>query len=299
MPQSLRRIIFSLFAGLSFLTSSCYKFEGGQTVPAYLHIEPFVFTTDFVTQGSNTHKITDAWVYVNDQLIGVYELPATIPVLQTSTQRLNISPGIKLNGISATRVPYPFYKPFNLTSFNFIPDSVQTIYPNTSYQDNLHFAWMEDFEGVSNSFEKTNSSDTTMMVTSPANNPEAWISPYSSFSGMVKLDTAHKLFQAASFFSYVLPGKGKPVFLELDYKCDHEFLVGLIAKTASNNLLLPLVVVNKSDTWNKIYINLGPNITEYNTAEYFKIFFEAALDTEDQASLYFDNIKLIYRDPGL
>lgn len=299
MPQFLRWIIFSFVAGLSFLTTSCYKFEGEQTVPAYLRIEPFEFTADFVTQGSDTHKITDAWVYVNDQLIGVYELPATVPVLLAGAQRLDISPGIKLNGISATRVPYPFYKSFVINSFNFIPDSVQAVKPKTSYQDNLHFAWMEDFEGVSNSLEKTNSSDTTMLVTSPANSPEAWISPYSSFSGMVKLDTTHKVFQAASFFSYVLPGKGRPVFLEFDYKCDQEFVVGLIAKTASNNLLLPLVVVNKSDTWNKIYVNLGPNVTEYSTAEYFKVFFEAILSSQDKASLYFDNIKLIYRNPSL
>ncbi len=298
MSQSLRLIIFLFFAGLIFLTPSCSKFEGDQTVPAYIRIEPFTFSTDYVTQGSNTHKITDAWVYVNDQLIGAFELPATIPVLYSGKQRLDITPGIKLNGISATRVYYPFYKPFIINDFNFIPDSVQTIRPATGYQDNLHFAWMEDFEGVSNSIEKTNSSDTIMMVTEPANNPEAWISPYSSFSGIVNLDKDRTVFQAASFFSYVLPGGGKPVFLEMDYKCSKEFVVGLIAKTSSNNLLLPLVVINKSDNWNKIYINLGPNATEYSSAEYFKVFFEAVLDDQDDAKFYFDNIKLIYRNPS-
>ena len=27
-------------------------------------------------QGSNTHKITDVWVYVNDQFLGAFEIPA-------------------------------------------------------------------------------------------------------------------------------------------------------------------------------------------------------------------------------
>lgn len=298
MPQSLRLLFFIFFFGLALSLSSCYKFEGDQTIPAYIRIDTVVFNTDYITQGSNTHNITDAWVYVDDQLIGVYELPATFPVLVSGPHNLEIRPGIKLNGIGATRAPYPFYRPFILDDFEFIPDSVRKVNPVTSYYDNLTFAWMEDFDGSGLSLEKISSSDTVMVKTSPANNPEAWLSAYSAFSGVAHLDTAHKVFQAASFMSYVLPGLGKPVLLELDYKCSQEFTVGLIAKLPSNNLVLPLVVVNPSDEWNKIYINLGPNVSEYTNAEYFKVYFDAALSGADAASIYFDNIKLIYRNPG-
>ena len=59
-----------------------------------------------------TDNITDAWVYLNDNLQGVYELPANFPVLAKGNQTLRVKAGIKLNGISSTRSPYPFYESF-------------------------------------------------------------------------------------------------------------------------------------------------------------------------------------------
>jgi len=296
MHHFLRLQIILLLAASVFALSSCHKFEGDQTVPAYLRIDTVLFTTDYVTQGSNTHNITDAWVYVNDQLIGVYELPATFPVLASGKQDLEIRPGIKLNGIGATRAPYPFYKPYVIDGFNFIEDSIQIVRPTTSYYDNLTFAWTEDFEGSGTSLEKTTASDTTIDKTSPADHPDAWLSPYSSFSGKVQLDAAHEVFQIASFLSYELPDQGKAVLLEFDYKCDREFGVGMIANLSSSTLMLPLVIVNKSETWNKIYINLGPNVSAYTSAQNFKIYFESDRGDQDEANFYFDNIKVIYRN---
>lgn len=295
MHQSVRLSLYFFIAALGLTLPSCNKFDGDQTVPAYLRVEAFSFSTDYVTQGSNTHNITDAWVYVNDQLIGVYELPATFPVLSSGIQDLEIRPGIKLNGIGATRAPYPFYKPFNIKNFNFLPDSISTVTPTTTYYDNLVFAWMEDFEGSGTSIETTSVSDTSITKTSPANHPDAWLSPYSSFSGVVHLDSANSTFQLASFFSYELPGLGKPVLLELDYKCNREFGVGLIINLPYSIMYMPLVIVNKSEDWNKIYVNLGPVVSEHPTALNFKIYFESDNGINQQSDYYFDNIKVIYR----
>lgn len=298
MPQSLRLLIYILSTLLALNLASCHKFEGDQTIPAYVRIDTVLFTADYVTQGSSTHKITDAWVYVDDQLIGVYELPSTFPVLASGKHKLEIRAGIKLNGIGATRAPYPFYLPYTLSDFNFVPDSIQLVKPFTTYYDNLTFAWMEDFEGSGLSLESTSQGDTAIFKTNPANHPDAWLSPYSSYSGIVHLDQAHNTFQSASFLEYELPKLGKSVLLELDYKCEREFVVGLIAKLPANYVYLPLIVVNKSEKWNKIYINLGPNVSEYTTAQSFKVYFEAGLGEGDNAKIFFDNIKLIYRTPG-
>ncbi len=295
MHLFLRLQLYFLFTLLIFSQLACQKFEGDQTVPAYLQIDTVLFSADYVTQGSSSHRITDAWVYVNDQLIGVYELPATFPVLARGKQDLEIRPGIKLNGIGATRAPYPFYQPYILKDFEFIEDSVRQVKPVSSYYDNLTFVWMEDFEGSSTSLESISPGDTNIFKTNPANSPEAWLSPYSSFSGKVQLDADHETFRLASFNSFVLPGQGKAVLLELDYKCDQEFGVGLIINLSSSTLIMPLVIVNKSETWNKIYINLGPNISEYPSAQHFKVFLEGYKSDAETSTFYFDNIKLIHR----
>ncbi|MDA3944469.1 MAG: hypothetical protein PF694_13140 [Bacteroidetes bacterium] len=294
MPKYLPlKAVVALF--LFLVLVSCNKFEGDQTVPAYIRIDTISVNTDYFSQGSNTHRITDAWVYVNDQLIGAFELPATIPVLARGRQKLEIRPGIKLNGIGGTRVPYPFYQPYIVTDYNFIEDSIRSILPVTSYYNTITFAWLEDFEGSSISLEKTSQSDTSIYQTSPINNPEAYLSDFSSYSGIVNLTTEKNSFKLSSFNAFILPGLGSPVMLEVDYKCTQSFGVGMFAEISGTIVDIPLIVVNKSEKWNKIYINLGPNVSTYTSASNFKIYFESSMTGEDDAQYYFDNIKLIYR----
>lgn len=294
MPKYLPlKAVVALFLFLALV--SCNKFEGDQTVPAYIRIDTISVNTDYFSQGSNTHRITDAWVYVNDQLIGAFELPATIPVLARGRQKLEIRPGIKLNGIGGTRVPYPFYQPYIVTDYNFIEDSIRSILPVTSYYNTITFAWLEDFEGSSISIEKTSQSDTSIYQTSPINNPEAYLSDFSSYSGIVNLTTEKNSFKLSSFNAFILPGLGSPVMLEVDYKCTQSFGVGMFAEISGTIVDIPLIVVNKSEKWNKIYINLGPNVSTYTSASNFKIYFESSMTGEDDAQYYFDNIKLIYR----
>lgn len=294
MQGILRSTVYLLvLTGLGFV--SCNKFEGDQTVPAYLRVDTVKLETDYFTQGSNTHNITDVWVYVNDQLIGAFELPAVIPVLARGEQKLEIRPGIKLNGIGSTRTPYPFYQPYLINDFNFVEDSVIKVNPMTSYYSTAKFAWIEDFENASISLEKTSQSDTAIYKTSPINSPEAWLSEHSSYSGEINLDEQRKQFKIASFNAFILPGSGSPVLLELDYKCTHSFGVGLFAEMDGTIVDLPLVVVNKSEKWNKIYINIGPNISAYSNASNFKVYFESSI-SEGSARFYLDNVKLIYRN---
>ena len=294
MPKSLP--LKAVVVALLFLSIfSCNKFEGDQTVPAYISIDTINLNTDYFSQGSNSHNITDAWVYVNDQLIGAFELPATIPILARGKQKLEIRPGIKLNGIGGTRVPYPFYQPYTVQDFNFIEDSIRKINPVTSYYNTVGYAWLEDFEGTSISLSKTAQSDTSIYKTTPINNPEAFLSEFSSYSGIVNLTPDKNSFKIASFNAFILPGNGSPVMLEVDYKCDRSFGVGMFASISGTVVDIPLIVVNKSDTWNKIYINLGPNISAYTSASDFKVYFESSVFDDNEASYYFDNIKLIYR----
>ena len=69
--------------------SSCQK-EDKVDIPTYLKIDNIA-----LDEGNTTSNITDAWVYVNDQLQGVYELPAKFPVLEEEIQTVRIKAGIK------------------------------------------------------------------------------------------------------------------------------------------------------------------------------------------------------------
>jgi hypothetical protein len=280
-----------------FLNSGCYKFEGDQTIPAYIRIDTVLINSYYPEEGSNSSNITDVWIYVNDNIEGIYELPAVIPVLANGTQKLDIRPGIKINGISSTRVPYPFYKPLLYENFNFVPDSVTNLKNQvTTYFPDLTFAWMEDFESSSISLEESPASDTIIQKTEPKNNPEAYLSENSRYSGVVYLTDERPIYSAATYSSYPMPKQGSPVVLEIDYKTNNYLNTGLLIRETSGYKKVPLVILNHSAEWNKIYINLGPNLSLHPQASEYRIYFEAGLDHgKTSSTIYLDNLKVIHR----
>jgi hypothetical protein len=287
-----------LFASGSFLLGSCNKFSGTQTIPAYIKIDSVFLETNYTNQGSNSQKITDVWIYLNKDLLGVFELPALFPVLAEGVNDLEIRPGIWLNGIQSTRVPYPFYKPLVYEDFKFYPDSVQDLGDlKVRYYDNLNFMWKEDFELSSISLIETSLSDTNLTRTLPAGNPEAFITPTSKHSGYIALTEEKPIFSATSFSTFLLPEvQNDPVVLELNFKSNNFFYVGLLMNLPSGLKKIPLLIMNPTEIWKKIYINLGPNIALNNEAANYKVYFEAGLELEkDLAEIYLDNIKLIQR----
>lgn len=299
--QKLRYLISCCFALLfsSIVLSSCNNFKGSQEIPAYIHIDTFLFTTNYGLEGAASHKITDAWLYIDDDIQGCYELPATIPVLERGNHRVTIIPGIKLNGISKTRTINPFYTPYTIENYKLEEKVIDTILPSTTYypidESSIVFRFKEDFERQV-SLEETADSDTTITRTE-RDAPENWndLENNSHYSGYVWLGDSTNYFCIASEEFRDLPNQGNSIFLEIDYKCDEVFEVGLFAKISSVESI-PLVYVNPSPTWNKIYINLGPNITDTQEAEYFKFYIAGKIDEGSEAEYYFDNIKLVYRD---
>ena len=47
--------------------------------------------------GSITENITDVWVYIEDNLQGVYEIPVEFPVLEEGIKNIRVKAGIKAN----------------------------------------------------------------------------------------------------------------------------------------------------------------------------------------------------------
>jgi len=288
----------TLFILSTFILNSCYKLSGTQTIPAYIKIDSLYLETNYASQGSDSQKITDVWVYLNKNLIGVFELPALFPVLAEGVNDLEIRPGIWLNGIQSTRVPYPFYKPIVFSEFKFYPDSVQDLGNiKTTYYNDLIFAWKEDFEQPGITLIETSASDTVIKHTFPANNPDAFISPNSKYSGIISLTDEKPIYSAVSMNSFLLPKiQSDPVLLELNFKSNNLFYVGLLMNLPGGLKKVPLLIMNHSEEWNKIYINLGPNIALNSGATNYKVYFESGLEYENElAKIYLDNIKLIHR----
>lgn len=312
--KSLRFSVFSI--ALLFILSllgSCQKFESDQTVPAYIRIDSIILQTNYEEEGAPTSNITDAWVYINDEALGAYELPAVFPVLANGLTTVRVDPGIKINGIAALRTPYPFYQPIiqevmlvegeevNLNNDTLYYDGEEVPYTmTTGYYDNLEFVWMEDFEDPSLSLDSTSKSMIDITRTNPANSPEAFLSDYSKYSGLMILTTDKWLIDVATNVGYedgfVLPKLGQPVFLEVDFKNNNYFTAGFYARELSQIIQSPVVNMNPTTEWKKIYINLTPGVSSQVNAIDFNIFFGSTKENAvDEPRILIDNVKLIHR----
>ena len=312
-----RYIFLCLFSSLLFLPS-CYKFENGQTVPSYIRIDSVNLECDYFTYGANTRNISDVWVYVDDQIVGCFELPSTFPVLKKDFHKVSVYPGIKVDGKSSARAPYPFMKPCIWQDLRLVEDSIISLYPVFNYYDvpDVNLRWREDFEQGAISLNATPQSDTNIIRVSGS---EAMNIPlYSSFSGKIQLPPDSLHFTVASFEEMTdLPSDNTPCMLELDYNCNADFTVGVLVCDNFTIIEKPLVTVQATDSvnlvpnkWKKIYINIGPTIRDNRNADYYKIFFTsrvyktisndgttpvAPIDADHVRYYYFDNIKLICR----
>lgn len=274
-----------------FVFDSCEKFESDQTIPAYIQIDSIGFSTDISQQGSASHNIIDAWVYIDDQLIGAFEMPAKFPVLEKGIHKVEIRPGVKMNGVAATRIIYPFFKPITLENCRLTPDSITIINKSTIYYDNTVFPWIENFESESLSLVAGTNSDTTISKT----NVDSLVFE-GNYSGIVYIDEENPVFEGVSYEAYILPQLGSPVFIELNYKIDNIITAGIYSQTQSQIISSPIVNINTSDKWKKIYINITPNVSAATNALDFKIFF-GSVKTEDVDNpvILLDNIKLVHK----
>lgn len=286
------RWLFLVFSGtiFSILLLSCEKFDSSQEVPAYIKIDEIGVVTEYDIQGTSSHNITDAWLIVNGQLVGAYELPALIPVLDEGLCKVEIYAGIMQNGIAATRVPYPFYEPLVIKGLMLTPDSITVIDGNVRYYDNTVFAWMEDFEGNLRIAETSKSDTVIERISDPSEVFEG------DFSGKIALTSTRNYYQGAMKEGVQLPRLNTPVYIEVNYKLENVTTFGLFSISIGAILEEPVLNINKSDIWKKIYINLTPIVNRNTSAIDFKIFIESALGLSlSDADMYLDNIKLVHR----
>lgn len=276
--HNVKNYILLLFIGWTLV--SCNKQELEADIPAYIYINNFTLTTT-PEQGTSSHKITDAWVYLDQELLGVFELPVRFPVVKEGSFKLDVYPGIKENGIAERRERYLFYNAYS-TSITLEKNKTIEITPSTTYTSETTFYWMEDFESASLPFLYNSISDTVMNKTS--------VGIFEGgYAGRVVLTPLMDFFECNTPGFSTLPRFGSPVFLELNFKTNQPVLVGLYADTEQ----LGLFYLNTTSEWNKIYLNFTEAIQTRAGANEYKLFFGFE-NKVGEPEFLIDNLKLIH-----
>jgi len=280
------KFFFFFFAIFSLFILGCSKSKIEAEIPSYLVVDSVFVNTNYSTQGTSSHKITDVWVYVNDDFMGAFEIPVRIPILKKGNHKITLKAGIKVNGIANTRTIYPFFTEHS-EYIDLEENKLSYIKPSFMYKSETIFHWTEDFDQAGISFTYATDSDTVFEIVGNS------LAFEGTSSGAVFLNNSLVKFEAISPKFTNIPRSQKPVFLELNYKIDQVLITGFyfdyVAPTNQNTL----VYLNPTDSWNKIYINLTEKVALNSNAPIL-IFVGLTRNASDSpANIYLDNIKLV------
>ncbi len=287
------------FIGVAFILNSCVK---NNEDPSWIEITEWQLIKNPNEQypsGVLTSNLTNAWVYVNNKIIGVFELPCKIPVLESGTVEIKVFPAILNNGISATKKIYPFMEPVTISA-NLIQNEVFHIDPVTQYYAQTKFTF-ENFEDPTIKLEDGPTSLANLQVVSDANIIDPTING-TKFCKIVLSDAANNWIASTTFnngaLNMPLPS-GKEVYLEIDYYNTNRFTSGLLGISQNGIQDNPNVQMNPQDPnsvrWKKIYIELREVVSGMTTADYFEFSFQALIDDgETDGIICIDNIKAVY-----
>ncbi len=271
-------------------TQSCrYLYEPDGGIPAYIFVPSITLSTEYAVEGSASHNVQDIWVYIDDEVQGIYQLPARIPILKEGLVKMRLNGGILLNGVSNTRASYPHYAGFD-TLINLVRGETDTIVPALRYNTAIEFVWKEDFELQGFTLRRSQQSDTTLIRTADSS---LVFEGNNSLLAYVNAERPFFICETNTAFSLIRDGSNQ--FIEINYRNNVPLSVGYLAFAPDGSSFeQPIVVLNTSAVWKKQYINLTPFIGG-NSGYTYRIILAGIYNRTDGVTgqIQVDNLKLI------
>jgi hypothetical protein len=268
-----------------FLTPSCKKYKPAPDA-FFIRSSAAVSVTSFTTQGTTSHNITDLFLYINGQFQGTYPVGNLMPIVTKGQDvTIDVFAGVKNNGIKSTTIPYPLFDKIEIDTFAGSGKNFARTFA-FNYIPGVQFPWLEAFETPGISLVLRPGTDTvTLSKYRKAGSPNSFEGKY---SGYLWASNGYTLY-AESSVDYALPKGNSNVFLEMNYKCDADFFVGVSDSGTDREA----IGIKAHSDWNKIYISLA-NVVSISTADKVKIYFKIPANTDGGSHVWLDNIKLVY-----
>lgn len=283
----IKLLIFSCFISM-LLLSSCNPLAVQGPEPAFIDIPELRFIHD-PAQGSREHDIKYVEVFFENFSIGFYEIPAKISVIPTTdVSTLIIKPAYQRNGQQNEITVYPMMT-WHVVDQTFETYETYEIIPEFKYDDLCVFDLLEGFESGNSLTYDLDNIDSTRLVRTTST------AKTGSYSGLMTSKNGEYIAVATEFLFLDLDNDGRPVFVELDYKNNSPFAIGLLGEGNGQQLEIFRWNQKPQSDWNKIYFDITPFIIQV-PAKGYRLFFilDSTSSSGSDSELYIDNLKLIH-----
>jgi hypothetical protein len=293
----MRNLVFLVLSCL--LVTACSEDEDF-VPPAFLHID----AVEIVPPSSNaitldpgfyTSEVTAVYAVAhypdarNLDTLGLFHLPFTVPVLHSGdVDYLELYPAVKQSGVSGSLPYYTFYKPIRLKNLTLTTgDTLRLGTLSTTYGITLSDVLMYEF------FEPTEGSLLFDSVDWVKHDPSGACTGEGYATVHVPDSMLYVPFAIKRDFYVSDPSR--IVYLELDTRSTLPFEVYMHSyyTTGGSIDMQRVMVVNPSDHWQHMYINLGRTWSWFNHNPQFQISFAALNYDGVEGDIRIDNVKLI------
>lgn len=287
----MKNIYLLLIISSVLFLSGCVK---NNPDPSWIEIKEFTVEKNALLNNNegdlSVHAFTNGWVYINEEFIGIFELPCKIPVLKSGAASIRVYPTILNNGVAATKKLFPFTEPYE-EKVELVQNASVVIEPVTRYTTGTTF-WVEDFEGSTIKMHDGNDTQTSILPQSDDGNtygrviltPEA-----PKWSAYISLEHSDQ-----TPFSFPL---GSEIYLEFECKNTHPIKTNCTWVKADGSFGSQVYYGASAynQGWKKMYIDYTETIA-YSGGYGFWFGFSCDLPEGDpEATILIDNIKVVYR----
>lgn len=271
-----------------------------EAIPSYLKIDSVSIQVNS-GQGNEVQQIKGVYLYSPSQLLGLFELPAVIPIHEQGSIKLSLVAAVYLNGSKNRLIPHTGILPLD-TTLNLNRGKISSINnPTFSFRTNSSFIWTEDFEDNSSTLVGINipKGDTSLITQQPFDLDNRFKGITKVYSVLLKAADTAKYMDIGYFKNFEnLPADNRDVFLEFDINTNHPVQLALKRQNSAGQEYVPfLYIFNTNGMWKRFYVNLIDEIAQQPSDTKYQILFSSDVAASSHARYFhFDNIRLSYNN---
>jgi hypothetical protein len=172
------------------------------------------------------------------------------------------------------------------------PGSYHEINPETGYKPQVTFSLISDFELGNDFVDNRDTFSASKVIQSQVDVFEG------NFSGQIVMSSEARFIEVGHGIALTdLPVNGKATYLEMRYKSEVEFWIGLLGLDLNGNKFSNFFyLVKPTEEWNMLYIELTDYLKDSALPAY-KILFQSTYPstaTLPELNIFLDNIKVVH-----
>lgn len=233
----------------------------------------------------------DVWVYPQGKYLTMTEAGGRVPIVPAETAPILLAGGVRVNGISATRKPYPFWM-FDTLREPLRPETEFFYTPLYRYLADtlLRYLVREDFESPQVGFRSTNLGENGAVQLR-----RTFSGPRRGFwAGEVSLPP-NADFRVESTSSFEFPQA--EIWAEIALKGSRNLGVGITREDKQTGRLISreifLLLRPPDEGWGTFFIDLTPWVSQGAGLYRYRLYLTSAGDTTGMHQLYLDDIRII------